>query len=240
VLQIYTNICTLLEVCAMFNICIMNDICTVFDVCTGTSHSCRLRRSSVDRTGWLAWGVGIKIVKSLVGNLPADIDMASIAGRRGKLAQNTVAKVQPRSTIWVPNGAAGRSGAASLASVSDEQGKIRLNTVDGNEDFASAVQRHVSDQLRVVHGNHVVRVDLVETEAGVEVTLDVAKVLVREVGAACLHLFDVVVVGTEPDAGVDDVLGLGGEGEEQRCCGGGDGLHVGVMYVLYVIYRKDM
>lgn len=134
-----------------------------------------------------------------------------------ELVESRQAEVEARSTLRVPGAAVRVALGAALASVSDEQVKVRGLAIDGDNDLLSAVKGRVGSELRVVHGNDVVGVDIVKSQGSLLVAHNWAQVLGAEGGTAGIDILDIVVVGTESSTAED---GLGSESTSEE---GGSG-----------------
>jgi hypothetical protein len=168
----------------------------------------------------------LKLVDSLVGNLPGDGDVTVIAsGASGELIEDAVAEIQTGGAVGLPCGSVGRSGAAPLAAITDEKWEIRCLPIDGDNNLLATVLVHIFTKLGVVHSDDVVRVDAVEGLARLGATPNDTHVLVFEVGAAGLDLIHIIVVGTE-SLSAENGGGTGGAGEEQTSCCEELGLHI--------------
>jgi hypothetical protein len=178
----------------------------------------------------------LELVDSLVGNLPGDGDVTVVASTASReLIEDAVAEIQTGGAVGLPGGSVGRSGAAPLAAITDEEWEVRCLPVNGHDDLLAAVLVHVFTKLGVVHSDDVVRVDAVEGLARLRATPNDTHVLVLEVGAAGFDLVHIIVVGTE-SLSAEDGGGTGGAGEEQTSCSEKLGLHI----VLGVCGRKKV
>lgn len=70
----------------------------------------------------------------------------------------------------------------------------------------------------MVHGNQIVRVDVLQGPDLSQTALDLTLVGVGEVSKALIGVSDVVVVCSESTAAVDFVLGESGGKEQTSCC----------------------
>lgn len=122
------------------------------------------------------------------------------------LIENRIAEVKTGSTLRIPGSGIGGAVGAALATVTDEKREIRSLTIDGDDDLLSAVERRVRAELRVVHGDDVVGVDVVKSQSSLLVAHDGTQVLVLEGCAAGIDLLDIVVVGTEASTAEDGLV----------------------------------
>lgn len=120
------------------------------------------RAALVHRAGGLVGSVGIEVVECLINNVPRDVNVTGEAGVVVELTEDGVAEVQSRGTVRVPDSVGAGASAASLASVADEQREVRLDAVDCDHNPLSTVLGQVAGNLRVVHSNDVVAIDLIE------------------------------------------------------------------------------
>lgn len=139
----------------------------------------------------------------------------------GDLIENRQAEVKTGSTLSIPGTGIGGALCAALATVTDEERKVRSLTIDGDDDLLSTVERRVRAKLRVVHGDDVVGVDVVKGQCSLLVAHDGTQVLVLEGCAAGVDLLDIVVVGTEASTAED---GLVSERTSEETGGGSDEL----------------
>lgn len=174
----------------------------------------------------LGWSMCLKLMDSLIGNLPGDRDVAVVASAASReLIEDTVAEIQTGGAGGLPCGGIGRSGAATLATITDEEWEIRCLSVDSDNNLLAAVLVQVFTELGVIHSDDIVRVDVVEGLAGLGATPHNTHVLVFKIGAAGLHLFHIIVVGTE-SLSAENGGGTSRAGEEQTSCCEELSLHV--------------
>lgn len=143
--------------------------------------------------------------------------MAIGACLRRKLLRHCVAKVQAGSAARCPSTLVRCALGASLTSVTNEKGKVRLDAVDCDLNLLAAVFAHVTNQLSVVHGNEVFGVDIFESVLLGKTALNLTGVCGREISAASRRRIDIVVVCAESSS-TEDGISLGGCGEQASCC----------------------
>lgn len=140
------------------------------------------------------------------------------------LIENGQTEIKARSTLGIPGCGIGGTLSAALATITNEERKVRSLAIDGDDNLLSAVERRVGAKLGVVHGDDVVGVDVVKSQSSLLVAHDGTHVLVFEGCAAGVDLLDIVVVGTETSTTEDGLLT---ESTSEETGGGSDelGLH---------------
>lgn len=141
----------------------------------GSTAAVARAATTANRTLRLAWGVAVEVVKSRVQDLPADVDVALVASLIVQCGESREAKVQTGSSVGVPR-TSGRSSAASLTAVTNEEWSARCYSVDADDNLSAAVLGQVAGNQTVVHGNEVVAVDLVQVQGDELAAFDIARV----------------------------------------------------------------
>ncbi|KAK1238260.1 hypothetical protein MKX08_002839 [Trichoderma sp. CBMAI-0020] len=104
------------------------------------------RAALVYGTGRLTWCVGVEVVKGLINNFPAKIEVAIEARVAVQLLGNSEAEIQSRSTVRVPNGVVAGAAGASGTAITDKQVEVMLDAIGGDNDFLATILGQIAGQ----------------------------------------------------------------------------------------------